>query len=268
MPDICKDFSTSALVKAIDENLIARSLSTAKAFQGEIYGPNPLWFTSSQNRNGVVRATFDSKDLNASIKATLKPLKAQEKPLTWWVGPTSEPEIELRRALQKHGLKHNRDMIGMAIDLEQLDLPDVAPKDLTVSLVEDIETFRQWYPVFARGFRLPTKAEGQLFETLAVTGLGDNATNMHYMGCSNGDVVATSTLFLGGGVAGLYNLTTKHEARERGIGAWMTVKTFHAARERGYRIGTLQTTYPNALRMYHRLGFEVYCKISIYQWEK
>jgi hypothetical protein len=27
----------------------------------------------------------------------------------------------------------------------------------------------------------------------------------------------------------------------------------------------LQTTYPNALRLYHPMGFEVYCKFGIYQ---
>lgn len=81
----------------------------------------------------------------------------------------------------------------------------------------------------------------------------------------NGQVVAISSLHLGAGVAGLYNIAIQREYREQGLGRAITLLTFEEARRIGYTLGTLQTTYPNALRLYHRLGFEVYCKIGVYQ---
>lgn len=51
----------------------------------------------------------------------------------------------------------------------------------------------------------------------------------------------------------------------RGLGSAITLLTFQQALQWGYEWGTLQTTYPNALRLYHRVGFEVDCKIGVYQ---
>ncbi len=268
MHKIQQDLSTAALTKVIDDNLIARSLSVAKIHQGDVHGPNPLWFMTGQRRtggNGVTRANFDGQDLDTGIESTLRPFEEHNLPLTWWVGPTSHPERPLRHALQIHGFTHNRDMIGMAMDLQNLEAPETAPSALRFEPIEDIATFQQWFRLFKQGFKVPNAAAQPLFDKMSKTGLGPDAVETHYVGRLNGDVVGVSTLFLGAGVAGLYNLTTQPQAREKGVGTFMTVKTFQAARERGYRIGTLQTTYPNALRMYHRLGFEVYCKISIYQ---
>jgi GNAT superfamily N-acetyltransferase len=271
MRDIQHDLSTATLVKVIDDNLIARSLSVAEIHQGDIRGPNPRWFITGQRRtggNGVVRANFDGQDLDTGIKATLRPFEDHNLPLTWWVGPTSHPGRPLRHALQTHGFIHNRDMIGMAVDLQSLEALETAPDALKFEPVKDRATFQQWFRLFKQGFKVPNSAARPLYDNLSKTGLGPNAMETHYVGRLNGEVVGISTLFLGAGVAGLYNLTTQAQARGRGVGALMTVKTFYVARDRGYRIGTLQTTYPNALRMYHQLGFEVYCKISIYQRHK
>ncbi len=268
MYKIKQDLSTAALTQAIDENLIARSLSVAKIYQGDIHGPNPLWFTTGQRRtggNGVTRVNFDGQDLNTGIKSTLRPFEEHNLPLTWWVGPTSHPGQPLRHTLQTYGFVHNRDMIGMAVDLPRMETPETMPDIPKFEPVADMATFQQWFRLFKQGFKVPNAAAQPLFDKMSKTGLGPDAVETHYVGRLNGDVVGVSTLFLGAGVAGLYNLTTKSQARKQGVGTLMTVKTFHVARDKGYRIGTLQTTYPNALRMYHRLGFEVYCKISIYQ---
>jgi ribosomal protein S18 acetylase RimI-like enzyme len=87
----------------------------------------------------------------------------------------------------------------------------------------------------------------------------------HYVIRLGDQVVATSSLHLGAGVAGLYNVATRPDQREHGLGTAVTLLAFQEARDLGYTLGTLQTTYPNALRLYHRMGFEVYCKFGIYQ---
>lgn len=267
MADIFEDFSTDALTRVIDHNLIARTLNFSRLLDGEIHPHNPAWFVTGKalpKFNGVVHATLSPDEIDRQIVAALRPFKELHQPVTWWVGPTSAPSDLGKHLQQQHRFHHNRDMIGMAVNLEKLSLPNPAPP-LTFSPVRDRAKLEEWYEVMLEGF--PIQFDQQYLDALADTSLDvpEEQAMHHYVGEIAGRVVAISSLSFGGGVAGLYNLTTLPKAREHGIGAWMTVRTYFEARARGYRVGTLQTTYPNALRMYHRLGFEVYCKISIYR---
>ena len=135
---------------------------------------------------------------------------------------------------------------------------------MTFERVNSKETLTQWYNLLLAGF--PISFDQTYLDALAVTSLGPDTPERNYIARLNGEIISISTLFLGGGVAGLYNLVTQPQTRGQGLGTWMTIKTFQEALSLGYHIATLQTTYPNALRLYHRLGFEVYCKIRIYHY--
>ncbi len=262
MMDVATDTSSAALADAIDANLIEKSLSFARFFGGEIHGPNPLWFVTGRrmpNNNGVVSAVFQADEVRSGIKTVFRPFREQGTPLTWWVGPRSSPD-NLGKYLQHYGMTHNRDMIGMAAPLEILPAPE-SPV-FSLELVEDMPTLKAWYDLVVQCF--PMTYSQSYLESLGAISLRPGAEWLHYVGRVNGEVLTASSLFLGGGAAGLYNLGTLPQARSQGYGALTTLQTFARAREIGYQIGTLQTTYPNALRMYHRMGFEVYCKIGIY----
>ncbi len=110
----------------------------------------------------------------------------------------------------------------------------------------------------------PTEAEWvcEMYRRLA---LGDDGPWRHYLGRLGGEPVATSTLFLGAGVAGIYLVYTAEGVRRRDIGAAMSLAPLLEAREMGYRVGVLEASdmgYP----VYSRLGFREYCKSRIYEW--
>jgi GNAT superfamily N-acetyltransferase len=259
-----QNLSSQEFTTMIEANLIERSLHFSRSFKGEIHGPNPVWFITGETLsidNGIVKAIFPPEELNTSIKAALAPFKARKLAMKWWIGPSSAPS-DLGNHLQKHGLTHNRDMMGMAMELHQLPEPTPIP-GLTLERVRDKGTLAQWYNILLIGF--PISFEQAYLDALAMTSLGPDTAERHYIARLRGEIVGISTLFLGGGVAGLYNLVTPPRLRGQGLGTVITIKTFQRALELGYHIATLQTTYPNALRLYHRLGFEVYCKIGIYQ---
>jgi predicted acetyltransferase len=78
--------------------------------------------------------------------------------------------------------------------------------------------------------------------------------------------VATSWLFLGGGVAGIHNVLTAPRVRRQGIGTAMTLAPLHDAHDRGYRFGALVASQPG-LGIYQRLGFREYCTLQLYMWD-
>jgi ribosomal protein S18 acetylase RimI-like enzyme len=269
MNKVYKTISTSSndLAKLIENNLSAKSQDFAKLAGGQIQVGNPTWFTSGLNRagyNGVTWAQFSEEQLDQQIVNTLEPFRQNNIPLTWWVGPLSQPGT-LGKALQAHGFTHNRDMIGMAADLEQL--IQFAPPELeyTFKPITNLAELEIWMPLFMETFGIPANEKPFILDVFAQLTFAPDSNWRHYMLCAGAQVVATSSLHFGAGIAGLYNIAIRPEYRQNGLGTAITLLTYEEAIKSGYRIGTLQTTYPNALRLYHRIGFEVYCKFGIYQ---
>jgi ribosomal protein S18 acetylase RimI-like enzyme len=259
--------NANEMARLIEDNLSAKSMSFARLPGGAIHAGNPIWFTSGLNRagyNGITWASFTPQDLDAQIEESLRPFKQSATPLTWWVGPLSEPG-GLGRALQARGFFHNRDMIGMAASLNHL--AEFIPPNLEYAFepVLSQDELREWLPLFAETFSVPHADSGMVFDSFAQVSFAPESEWRHYLIRADGKVVATSSLHLGAGVAGLYNIATRPAYRQHGFGTAITLHTFEQARQMGCMLGTLQTTYPNALRLYHRIGFEVYCKIGIYQ---
>jgi hypothetical protein len=56
-----------------------------------------------------------------------------------------------------------------------------------------------------------------------MVGMGTSKTLRHYIGHLDGELVATSTILLSDGVAGLYMVATMPEARGKGVGSYTTV---------------------------------------------
>jgi ribosomal protein S18 acetylase RimI-like enzyme len=251
----------------IEDNLSAKSQNFAKLPGGQLHEGNPTWFMSGLKRigyNGVTCAQFSKEQLDRQIENTLEPFRQTHTPLTWWVGPLSQPET-LGNTLQAHGFTHNRDMIGMAADLNQL-IDFTPPKlDYTFEPIKDRTALETWMPLFMETFGVPANDGTFALNVFDQLSFSADSEWRHYAMRVEGQVVATSSLHLGAGVAGLYNIATRPDYRQNGLGTAITLLTYEEAKKSGYCIGTLQTTYPNALRLYHRLGFEVYCKFGIYQ---
>lgn len=178
---------------------------------------------------------------------------------TWWIDPVVKG-AGWEDALVKAGLRREADTPGMAMDLKNLVAAPV-PDGLSIRTVNDLPGFHAWCDSFVRGYGLPMEWETPLFDLLGEIGL--SLPLRHYIGYLDGQAVSTSTLFLGAGAAGIYNVATLPEARGKGIGAALTLAPLIEARDMGFRYGILQSS-EMGFTVYRRLGFEQYCVMEHY----
>lgn len=259
--------TTAEFIQAADENLAEKSLSFALLPGGEAHRDNPAWFATHSpvaGYNGIVRAAFPTGAVDECIEEALRPFREHSLPLTWWTGPSTQPG-NLGARLQAHGFVHNRDMIGMSALIDDLKPPHGALPAVEIEEVCDAQTLAAWHPLYMKGFNTPPAIARESLDTMGKLAFLPGSGWRHYMVRKNGQIVSIGSLFIHNGVAGLYNLVTEPGERGQGLGGAMTLGLFAIARDLGCHIATLQTTFPNALRLYHRLGFEVYCKFGVYQ---
>jgi len=263
--EILTDLSSSSLAVAIKANLYAFFRSFRDSSKAEVHEsldgfrwhtaiPHP-WF------NGVLSTRPPAEDAARTIGETVAYFRSREVArFTWWLAPDLEPTAWAQQLLP-HGFQFDDSTPGMALDLTALPAP--AQHRLTIRQVEDRETLAAWAHTFILGYEIP-EAMTTVFLEL-IDSLGTHPPFYHYLGYLNDKPVAASTLFVGAGVAGIYNVATLAEARGQGIGSAMTLAPLRAARDMGYRAGVLQSS-EIGYRVYQRIGFRKLCQMDHFAW--
>ena len=264
-----KDFSTSSVVDAMEINTHEAWICFAHVLGAMVYDePHMLWFFSGlpfHLANGIVNACFSEDCQEEILNERLQQLTAKQVPMAWLIGPSTRP-VDLGSRLQAHGWILGDEAPGMAIELQTLDESFPLPPSLTIERIHDAETLRTWLRVMTVSSEIPEEGLTLLLELVTKYGFTDDPSVHFYLGMLAGKPVATSLLYLGGGVAGIYNVATLPEVRRQGIGSALTVAPLLQARTWVYSIGTLQST-PMGLHLYRRLGFREYCTFHAYFWQ-
>ncbi len=267
MTEIPQDASTSAMVTAIEANLFEFIGWFRKWPRAEVHdGPDLLSSITDVPFpvfNSVLRARLDPARVDAAIEEAIALGSARRVPRLWWTGPHTRP-ADLGSLLKGHGFAHDGDLPGMAVDLSTCNGNVALPPGLRIEPVKDVDALLEWCDVLAAGFGMPEfvgRAFFSLFSSLGFT----TPLLRNYVGRLDGEPVATSTLYLGAGVAGIYDVATISGARQKGIGAAMTARALRDAHAMGYRVGILHSS-PMGAGVYRKLGFREYCKIGHYSW--
>jgi GNAT superfamily N-acetyltransferase len=274
--EILENFSNPELFAAIEDNDTERCAMIARHIPRASWrddGRTNLFLTGipSPVFNRVFGAQLDQDQLDAQIEAIIVPFKALGAPMYWCTGPATKP-AELGVHLQAHGLRHEYDFPGMAADLRTVHAQTGArpgeaspPDGLTITPVASAEALRTWCDVMATGFGAPPLVADTYLNAFLSMGLGEDLPCRWYLGLLDGEPVATSSLVLCAGVAGIYHVATLPQARGRGIGEVMSLAALAAAREMGYRIAILRSS-EMGVNIYRRLGFRECCKLGRYVW--
>ncbi|MCI0397015.1 MAG: hypothetical protein L0332_10320 [Chloroflexi bacterium] len=262
-PDILTDLSRPALTAAVKANLYAFFRSLGRSPQVDFYeSPNLVRWQSPIPHpwfNGVLSTRPPAGDQDQTIQDTLSYFRSRGVTgITWWLEP-HVPTAGWASHFLAHGFRYDANTPGMAVELAALPSSVQHPNNLVLQVVEDLETLSLWTHTFFTGYGIAAAFTAPFSELLA--GLGTGLPYRYYLGYLAGRPVAASTLFLGAGVAGIYNVATAIEARGMGLGTALTLLPLQEAREMGYRAGILQSS-AIGFNVYRRLGFETMCQME------
>lgn len=263
MPFIQTDISEDSLSTAVRANLcdFFRHLTRSQSERQFENGVFTRWHSALGHPwfNGVLSSYPPDKADEKFIEETIAFFQAQNvRAFTWWAEPHLKAS-DWASILSRYGFGFNNTGPGMALDLQRLPESMQTLDGLEIRPVTDEDSLSTWAHAFVAGFGIPADWESSIYELWPQLGLDFPTRN--YLGYWNGEPVATSSLFFGGGVAGIYSVSTLPGARGRGIGTAMTLTPLFHARQMRYRIGILQSSQMG-YNVYKRIGFRHLCQIE------
>ena len=215
--------------------------------------------------NVAPTANFSSPEsAHAHICSVIEDTRTRGTTLFWSVGPTTSP-MDLGYYLEAHGFEQVMRCTGMTIDISLLREEAPVPSGFTVERVTNNSRLNQFVDVLAENSQMPRATAEAMHKIEASLGLDQNSPRQRYLGLWHGEPVATTTLFFGAGVAGIYHVATVPQARGYGIASAMSLSALQDARWRGYRHATLIAT-PQGQSVYRRLGFQPRAEYNVYMW--
>ena len=266
MTEILQDVSPLTLAWATDQNFIEFHRQMACLPGAEVHDEADLMWFGTQIKmggfNGVVRASLRPEDVGRKVAEVTELFRRRGTSWNWAVGPSSQPP-DLGQRLEEHGMRVGGSELAMAADLHALRADVPRPEGLSVVRVRDSATLDGYMHAMVTGFGPPEDFSRQWRVVFECLGLGEDSPFQHYLGLLDGQPVASSSVFYGAGVAGIYMVATVPSARGRGIGTYMTVAPLLDARNMGYRVAILQATEMGS-NIYRRLGFESYGTFKFY----
>jgi len=266
---ILTDFSPDVLATAIERNGVNCCLSWAEWPQMDLHRNDHCVWTITNIPfpffNNVFNTHVSDEQIESAIEETIEPFRERNVPAFWWTGPSTRPR-DLGRHLEQAGLEHGFEAPAMAVDLETMSETTTPPDGFTMEEIVDEDGLRAWCDVMTPIYQFPDFAAKAWFRMLASLGLGTEKTLRHFLARVDNKPVATASLYLGAGVAGISNVGTLPDDRHQGIGTALTVATLQEARKAGYRIGTLFSSVMGQ-PMYKRIGFKEYGKGNCYVWQ-
>jgi GNAT superfamily N-acetyltransferase len=251
------------LVRAIDDNAAELLMAMGAAGGGVQRDDGTVRWTIGGSpldyHNAVVAADLSDAEADQVIAESLAELRDRSVPGCWHVGPSMRP-TDLGRRLLDAGFTHGGSEPGMAVKLSELRKPAAVP-GLEITRVETDDALSTWEATLGRGFGEGEKEARWVAEVYRRLGYGDPWR--HYLGLLDGDPVATTTVYLAAGAAGIYFVMTVPEARRRGVGAAITYAALQHADDAEY--GVLESSAAGR-SVYAGLGFREYSTIDLYEW--
>jgi GNAT superfamily N-acetyltransferase len=273
MPTPRMDTSDAGLIEAIAADQVAARITGPEIKVETHLDPDVSWAVAplaDPFRNVVLNAKFTAERADRRIAEIVARYREAGTGFVWWVSPFDEP-IDLGVRLEAVGLTLEGTAPAMAADLADVPLDEQPPPELEVVPVTDAGTLDEFLHVIAADWLEWTDGEHtdvqrrtlDAWRTQIPPKLADEPVPLRWIGRTGGQVVATSRICIGAGVAGLYAISTLPAHRGRGYGRALTIAALRAARRLEYRIAVLQSS-DLGYGVYRRLGFRDLFSYGVY----
>ena len=238
-------------------DLAFRELTRARG--GEI-GPRYLrWITHEPHPMGNLVIVADGGDPQTMLEA-VSPLASGSFPSM--VLMPCGMSGEAAQALRDAGFADAGAMPAMAVDIARLP-PTALPVGYTFRRVGPGAASDAWAEALSIGYGLPLTLGRRFSPRVVGADMARDARIQYFSIEHEGDVAATSMLFLAAGLAGIYCVATREEHRKRGLGAHVTAEALRIAGALGYRVGVLQSSSAGH-PVYVGLGFADFATIPMF----
>lgn len=255
------------LAQAADANFVTHASWTPSRVPGMVVRDEPdLVLVDSglacDTFNFVLRARLDGGTAATRIAGALGHFRRVGRPFSWWVGPADLP-ADLGDLLEAQGVVRAESELAMAASLARLP-GESPPAGLEIRRVRTPVELADFARVNAANWSPPDEDVVRFHDRTATVTLSAGAPQWFYVGYFEGMPVAAAELTLGGGVAGLYGISTLASFRRRGFGRALTLRPLLDACAAGLRHAVLQASADGA-PVYRRLGFEAFGEITEYK---
>jgi GNAT superfamily N-acetyltransferase len=251
-----------AVLAAIERDFIAAWWLLGEVTDAERHDePSLRWFRTGMPEaycNQVVVTRLDDAEADATIEELRTRLGGDGTPFTWWVMPSFAP-ADLATRLERQGLERGGTWPGFALRIGDLVEPPAVP-GLDIRRVDGEADLASYVGIVAQTLSPSTTFTEFLRNACRAIGFGEDALEEHLIGLLDGVPVASASLMVAGGAAGIYNVATLAPARGRGIGAAMTAAVIRRGAARGLSLATLQASSMGR-PIYERLGFRFVCDL-------
>jgi len=211
--------------------------------------------------NTIVRFRVEDR-VDEVLDSILDAYRARGVPLVWIVHPTAGP-ADLGSRLGARGLVEAEVVPGMVASLDGIPPAGPIPAGIEVTEVGPGDEC-PFIELVAWRYSLPPEAATTLRSIMTAARFGEPGSSTRgWVARRDGVVLSKVVLHLGGGVAGIYGVATKPEARGLGLARLLTIAALEEARASGSEIAVLHST-PMAVSLYQGLGFEAAADFRLY----
>jgi ribosomal protein S18 acetylase RimI-like enzyme len=225
-----------------------------------------LWFDTpipTLPYNAVIRFRATAGDADHRIDAIIDHYRRRGVPFLWIVHPSASPP-DLGARLARRGLEEAEVCAGMSMALDALPPAAPLPEHVDVHPVTREEDVAALFELIAWRWQIAPEAARELPRVTRAFGVGaPQASVRGWVARRRGVPVAKVVLNVEGGIAGIYGVATKPEARGLGLARLLTLHALEAARLAGCHRAVLHAT-PMARALYDKIGFRVHAPFAVH----
>jgi GNAT superfamily N-acetyltransferase len=212
--------------------------------------------------NGVIRTRFTGDDPDRAIAAVLDSFGRRGVPFLWWDHPSCSP-ADLGRRLAAQGLAAVENVSGMSIELDGWSAEPPRP-GVRYEEVVDEKAMQAYEDLIVSYWELPEESQVQVADLNRFWGPGRLSAH-RWLAYVDERPVGKVLLSLAGppGVAAVYGMSVRPEARGKGIASGMTTTLLQRAQELGCHRVVLHSS-EMAVEVYRRMGFVEHSKLTVY----